>query len=150
MDSVCSAYCYSVLKTRIDSNNTYIPIRCGRLNNQTEMVFQNLGITPPRLMRDITPQVSDVAKRDVPTLDENDPVFSAIKRLDEENLSLIPVFREETEFKGTISLHEISGFLINDNLEYRPTYLFRINNFKKVLPGYFYCRGDEQELKLPS
>ncbi len=149
MDSVCSAYCYSVLKNRIDSKNNYIAIRCGRLNNQTKMVFQKLGITPPRLMKDITPQVSDVSKRDIPTLDENDPVFSAIKRLDEENLSLIPVFRDETEFKGTISLHEISGFLINDNLENRPTYLFRINNFKRVLPGYFYRRGDEQEFEAP-
>ncbi len=149
MDSVCSAYCYSVLKNQIDSSNHYIPIRCGRLNNQTKMVFQNLGITPPRLMRDITPQVSDVAKRDIPTLDENDPVFSAIKRLDEENLSLIPVFRDEADFKGTISLHEISGFLINDNLQNRPTYLFRINNFKRVLPGYFYRRGDDQEFEAP-
>ena len=149
MDSVCSAYCYSVLKNQIDSINHYIPIRCGRLNNQTKMVFKNLGITPPRLMRDITPQVSDVAKRDIPTLDENDPVFSAIKRLDEENLSLIPVFKDEAEFKGTISLHEISGFLINDNLENRPTYLFRINNFKRVLPGYFYRRGDNQEFEAP-
>ena len=149
MDSVCSAWCYSILKNSIDKENNYIPVRCGRLNNQTKMVFNKLGITPPRLMRDISPQVADVAKRDIPTMDMNDPLFSAIRRLDEQNLSLIPVFRDETEFKGTVSLHEISGFLINDNLENRPIYHFRINNFKKVLPGYFYRRGRKQEFEAP-
>ena len=149
MDSVCSAWCYSILKNTIDKNNNYIPVRCGRLNNQTRMVFSNLNMTPPRLMMDISPQVSDVAKRDIPTMDINDPLFAAIRRLDEENISLIPVFEDEADFKGTISLHEISGFLINDNLEKRPTYQFRINNFKKVLPGYFYRRGDHQEFEAP-
>ena len=149
MDSVCSAYCYGKLKNMIDCENNYIPIRCGRMNNQAKMVFTRLGITPPRLMKDISPLVSDVAKRNIPTLDINDPVLSAIRRLDEENLSLIPVFQDEAEFKGTISLHEISGFLISDNLEKRPTYLFRINNFKRVLPGYFYCRGEQQEFNAP-
>jgi manganese-dependent inorganic pyrophosphatase len=149
MDSVCSAWCYSILKNKIDKDNNYIPVRCGRLNNQTKMVFANLNVTPPRLMMDISPQVSDVSTRDIPTMDINDPLFSAIRRLDEENISLIPVFENETDFKGTISLHEISGFLINDNLENRPSYLFRVNNFKRVLPGYFYRRGDQQEFEAP-
>ena len=149
MDSVCSAYCYSILKNRIDPENRYIPIRCGHLNKQTRMVFEKVGIKAPRLMKNISPLVADVAKRDIPTLDLNDPVFSAIRRLDEENLSVIPVFEDETEFRGIISLHEISGFLINDNLEKRPVYRFRINNFKSVLPGYFYRRGRDQEFDAP-
>ena len=149
MDSVCSAYCYSILKNRIDPENRYIPIRCGHLNKQTRMVFEKLGITPPRLMKNISPLVADVAKRDIPTLDLNDPVFSAIRRLDEENLSVIPVFEDETEFRGIISLHEISGFLMSDNLEKRPVYRFRINNFKRVLPGYFYRRGKGQGFDAP-
>ena len=149
MDSICSAYCYSILKNQIDPDNRYIPIRCGHVNKQTRMVFEKLGITPPRLMKNISPLVADVAKRDIPTMDLNDPVFAAIRRLDAENLSVIPVFEDETEFRGIISLHEISGFLISDNLDKRPKYRFRINNFKKVLPGYFYRRGKEQEFDAP-
>ncbi|QEN07788.1 putative manganese-dependent inorganic diphosphatase [Oceanispirochaeta crateris] len=149
MDSICSVYCYSILKNKIDTKNRYIPIRCGHLNKQTRLVFDKLNLKAPRLMKNISPVVADVAKRDIPTLDMNDPVFSAIRRLDEENLSVIPVFEEETEFRGIISLHEISGFLINDNLVKRPVYRFRINNFKIVLPGYFYRRGKEQEFDAP-
>jgi manganese-dependent inorganic pyrophosphatase len=92
MDSICSAYCYGALKNRIDPDNTYIPIRCGHLNKQTRRIFDTLDLQPPRLMRNIGPFVADVSKRDITTLDINDPVFSAIRRLDDENLSLIPVF----------------------------------------------------------
>ncbi|MDC7239448.1 MAG: CBS domain-containing protein, partial [Spirochaetales bacterium] len=116
MDSVCSAYCYSVLKNRIDPDNRYIPIRCGHMNPQTKMIFNRLGITPPRLMASISAQVSDVARRDIPTLDVKDPVFTAIKTLDENNLSMIPVFEDDAEFKGTISIHEITRFLMSDTL----------------------------------
>ncbi|MDC7232990.1 MAG: CBS domain-containing protein, partial [Spirochaetales bacterium] len=149
MDSICSAYCYSELKNRIDPANRYIPIRCGHMNKQTKMVFKKTGTTPPRLMANISPRVSDVTKRDIHTLDVNDPVFTAIRRLDEENLSVIPVFEDESEFKGIISIHEISGFLMSDNLVKRPQYRFRINNFKRVLPGYFYRRGQDQEFDAP-
>jgi len=137
------------LKNAVDPDNHYIPVRCGHLNRQTKQVFGKLDIKPPRMMKDIRPLVSDVTKRDIMTMDINDPVFSAIRRLDEENLSVIPVFENEGEFKGIISLHEISGFLINDNLEYRPVYRFMINNFKQVLPGYFYRRGEPQEFDAP-
>ncbi|WP_255566878.1 putative manganese-dependent inorganic diphosphatase [Oceanispirochaeta sp. M1] len=149
MDSICSAYCYSVLKNRIDPENRYIPIRCGHMNKQTKMVFNKVEAQPPRLMANISPQVSDVSKRDIPTLDVNDPVFTAIRRLDEENISVIPVFADESEFKGIVSIHEISGFLMSDTLEKRPQYRFRINNFKRVLPGYFYRRGQDQEFDAP-
>lgn len=149
MDSICSAYCYSILKNKIDPLNRYIPIRCGHMNKQTKMVFSKVEITPPKLMANISPQVSDVSKRDIPTLDVNDPVYTAIRRLDQENLSVIPVFEDETEFKGIISIHEISGFLMSDTLEKRPQYRFRINNFKRVLPGYFYRRGNKQEFDAP-
>ncbi len=148
-DSVCSAYCYSILKNKIDPENHYIPIRCGRMNNQTKEIFRKFDIAPPRLIKDIAPQVGDIAKRDVPIMDMNAPVLSAIRKLDEENLSVIPVFENDTDFKGIISLHEISGFLISENRDTRPIYAFRINNLQQVLPGYFYRRGKEQEFKAP-
>ena len=119
------------------------------MNRQTKMVFSRLGVTPPRLMANISPQVSDVARRDIPTLDVKDPVFTAIKTLDENNLSMIPIFEDDAEFKGIVSIHEITGFLMSDTLEKRPAYRFRVNNFKRVLPGYFYRRGQVQEFDAP-
>lgn len=149
MDSVCAAWCYAVLKNRIDKENNYIPIRAGSLNKQTKAVFERLGAEPPRLMRDISPQVQDVARRNILTLDENDPILTAIKELDERTISLIPVFKEGTVFSGILTIHEITQFLLADNGVGRPVYNFRIANFDRVLPGYFYRRGRLQEFTAP-
>ena len=149
MDSVCSAFCYADLKNSIDKQMRYVPIRCGALNAQTRYIFDSLGIEPPALVKDVYPKVADVAKRDVITLNLTDPIYTAIKELDERTLSMIPVFEDMHNFKGIVSIHEITRFLINDNLLTRPAYRFLMDNFKQVVPGYFYRIGQEREFTAP-
>jgi len=149
MDAICSSYCYAELKNMIDNKNKYIAIRSGALNKQTRYVFDKFKITPPRVVKDMYPRVKDVTRRDITTLDEKAPVHEAIFELDRNNLSLIPVFRNDLDFRGTISIHEISNFLISENLGKRPLYTFRVENFKKLLPGYFYRHGKSKEFSAP-
>ena len=149
MDSVCAAWCYAELKSKTDPENTYVPGRCGSLNNQTKAAFAKAGIKPPSLIKDVSVKVSDVTIRDVISIDRNEPIFEAIKKLDNENISSIPVFHDETEFMGIVTTHQITSFLISENLGKRPAYSFRINNFKKVLPGFFYKIGDRKEFTAP-
>ncbi|MDC7218541.1 MAG: putative manganese-dependent inorganic diphosphatase [Spirochaetales bacterium] len=145
MDSICAAWCYGVLKNKIDPSHNYVPIRCGNLNKQTKAVLENLNVEPPRLVKDIAPQVQDVAKRNIITLEENDPILTAIKELDEKTISLIPVFKNGNDFAGILTINEVTGFLLADNGEGRPRYNFLIDNFSRVLPGYFYRRGKSRE-----
>ncbi len=149
MDSVCAAHCYAALKNRIDPDRRYRPIRCGAMNAQTRYVFEQLDIEPPMLVKDVYPKVADVAKRDIITLKSIDPIYKGIKELDERTLSMIPVFENMQEFQGIISIHEISNFLIHDNLHERPVYRFLTDNFNQVLPGYFYRMGREREFTAP-
>ena len=149
MDSVCAAWCYAELKNIIDPDNTYVPGRCGSLNNQTKAAFSKAGIIPPALIKDVSIKVSDVAIRDVIGIDQDEPIFQAIKIFDKENISSIPVFHDGTDFMGIITTHQITGFLISENLGKRPAYNFRINNFKKVLPGFFYKIGEIKEFNAP-
>jgi manganese-dependent inorganic pyrophosphatase len=149
MDSICSAWCYGILKNQIDGEHNYIPIRAGSLNKQTKAVFERLGVEPPKLMKDISPQVQDVARRNILTLEENDPILTAIKELDERTISLIPVFDGEHRFSGILTIHEITQFLLSDNGVGRPVNKFRTNNFDRVLPGYFYRRGALLEFSAP-
>ena len=149
MDSVCAAWCYSEFKNKTDQSNRYIPVRCGNLNNQTKAAFKMAGIKPPAFIKDVSPKVLDVTRRDIVSLDVNEPIFNAIKVLDEENISCIPVFQDGHNFKGIITIHQISGFLISENLGERPVYRFRIDNFQDVLPGFFYQRGNDSEFTAP-
>lgn len=148
LDSVASAIAYAHLKNSIDRANEYIPVCCSTLNKQSKYVLSALGIASPRLVKNVFPKVADIAKRDIITLDVNDPVYKAIKELDGRNLSVIPVFANAVDFKGIVSIHEITDFLINDNLGTRPQYRFRIDNFGQVLPGYFYRTG-RREFSAP-
>lgn len=149
MDSVCAAWAYAQFKNRTDPSQHYLAVRCGNLNNQTQLAFKSAGIAPPPFVKDVSTKVSDVTRRDIESLDINEPVFEAIKVLDEKNISCIPVFENGSAFKGIITIHQITGFLMAENLGKRPVYRFRIDNFQKVLPGYFYKRGIDCEFSAP-
>ncbi len=148
-DSVASAYVYAHLKSRVDQDNKYIAVRCGNLNQQTRIVFEKIGLEPPRYMKDIKTIVGDVVNRDVPRLETKAPLQTAISMLDETGLSLLPVFDENGEFQGTISSVEVSHFLMRETFGVRPTYRFRIDNLSKVLPGRILAKGTSEEFTAP-
>ena len=57
LDSVCSAYGYAGLMNMQDSDNTYIPVRCGHLSDSVHNILEQLGIEIPELYvkLDVTP-----------------------------------------------------------------------------------------------
>ena len=149
MDSINAAYAYAALKNDFNDGNDYRAVRCGRAPASTKALFKQLKIPLPPLVNDISPRVIDITRRDITTLEESEPVLRVIKDLDEKNLSVIPILNEKQEFTGVVSLHEISHFLISENLGSRPTYRFHISNFAKVVPGYYYMRGEPASFIAP-
>lgn len=148
-DSIASAYVYAHIKSHVDSDNRYVPIRCGNLNAQTRSVFSRLGIAPPVYMKDVRTVVGDVAEREVPRLRADDPLQTAIGVLDETGLSLLPVFDEDGDYRGSISSVEVSHFLMRETFGARPSYRFRIDNLAKVVPGRILLRGGSEEFTAP-
>ena len=63
MDSVCSAYAYSVLKNKIDEDNEYIPVMLGKGNRNTVKVFSSLGLEMPMYLHDVRPRVAAVQRK---------------------------------------------------------------------------------------
>jgi manganese-dependent inorganic pyrophosphatase len=148
MDSTCSSFCYAGLKNVLDTENTYTAVRCGNLNKQTKSVFKRLNLEPPALKKDIYPRVIDVAWRNLLRLDLESPVLEAVRSIDERNLSVIPIFEGEN-FRGIVSVHEITRFFIHENTGIRPVHNFFIDNFGEVLPGYFLKKGSHREFEAP-
>lgn len=143
MDSVCASWAYAQLKNRIDPGSSYHAIRCGHLNTQTKHIIKEIGIEAPRLEKDVFPRVKDIVVRNPQILSTETPILEAIRTIHDFNISVIPLFDEMKKFSGLVSVNEVSDFLITEQVGGRPRYCFNIENFAKVLPGFYYKRGSQ-------
>ena len=85
-DSVASAACYAYLKSQINKEYEFVPIRCGTVNDQTKFIFQKAEAALPEYMKDIYPKVIDSMTTNVITAEENDPLSKFLRILREKNL----------------------------------------------------------------
>ncbi|OSS41373.1 Manganese-dependent inorganic pyrophosphatase [Desulfurella amilsii] len=145
-DSVCAAYAYAYLKNKIDKQYNYICARCGNLNKQTAFVFKHLNLTPPVLIKDIYPKVKDVMTKNVVSINENVPLFEVMDSIKNKNIRVLPVVDNENNFKGIVSVFEISNFFMN-TINQKPIYTLNIENFEKVLPGYLLKEGNRKQIE---
>lgn len=149
-DAACSAVCYADFKNRVDPTNSYIGVVCGGLNPQTRFVFEEAGLPPPELMKDVHPRVQDIARNDGLTLEENEPILEAIREIDGNNVSVIPVFGSNRDFQGIIGIHEVASYFIKTNVgQKKQSYSFRVENLEKVIPGRFLKRGSLNDVQAP-
>lgn len=149
MDCTVASYCYSFLKNKIDPDNTYIPIRCGSLNDQTREAFSRAGIQPPIMMKELHPAVEDIVKTNTHTLAEDDTILEAVRYILEDNISLLPVLGKDKEYKGIVSINEISRFMLSQQTGERPSYEFYTENFSKVIPGKLFRKGAKEHFTAP-
>ncbi|MGM0432024.1 MAG: DHH family phosphoesterase, partial [Spirochaetota bacterium] len=147
MDSVCSAYCYAAFKRHIDPQTEYIPIRCGHLNDSAKGVFEEIEITPPAFMKDLRPRVGEVTNPPRDYLYLHDPVYTVVNILHSRTVSIVPIFQENGEYAGLISVDDVNGLFMKENSTGRPRYTFRVDNFSCVVEGFLLKRGKEQEFE---
>jgi len=149
-DAACSAVCYADFKNKADPGRTYRGVVCGALNPQTRFVFEAAGLPFPELVKDVQPRVIDVARNDGPALDQDAPVLDAIREIDENTVSVVPVFGPGERFLGIIGIHEVASYFIKTNAgRKKQSYWFQVANFEKVIPGRFLRRGTQAEILAP-
>ncbi len=144
-DSICSAYCYAHLKNLIDGSVSYKAVRCGNLGRQTRFVFEKAGVTPPEFIRDVIPRVNDIMTREVVSVGVDEPVYHVMRNMEELKIRITPVLGTDGLFSGVITFFEIANFYLGDDISLKPRYLFRAENFGKVLRGTMVKRGDRKE-----
>ena len=112
LDSVCSAYGYSVLKNLLDPSKEYIAVRCGHLSESIKNILASLDITPPPYMRDVFPKVSDVMLTSDDRVEIDSPLTELARNYKDTNPSVAPIF-ENGSFAGLISIDDISSWFMN-------------------------------------
>jgi manganese-dependent inorganic pyrophosphatase len=146
-DTICAAYCYAWFKKQMNPENEYIPGICGTPNETTDYVFKRFGVALPGLLKDLHSRVEDVMLTKIITIAENEPVLYAIKRFEEGHIRTLPVLHVDQTYLGALSIWEMSEFFMPRDFSKRPDYLFRPENFEKVLPGHYLKRGEEIEFE---
>lgn len=142
MDSLCAAYAYAALKSSIDRIHEYKAVRCGHLSDSVKGQLEVLGIEAPPYMRDVHPKVGDVMRTGEHGLDCKAPIFDLIRIYDQTKPSAVAIF-DWQQFKGLLSVDDITSWFLKDNSGGCPCYVFNSENFGKVIPGrYISQKGD--------
>ena len=142
-DSVCSALAYAWLKNQ-QGTCRYEACRAGALNRETEFVLQHLGVEPPPICSDISPQVRDIDIRRQPGIDPETSVRSAWNLMRDAEIDTLCTVNADNELLGLITVKDIAnanmdlfdtGVLANAHTSYR--------NVLDTLEGEMIC-GDPE------
>ena len=146
LDSLCAASAYANLKNLTDSENEYIPIRCSHVSDQVREQMKAMDLQIPRYKRDVFPKVGDVMLKPQGHIQANAPIFALINAYSTENPSVVPIYDGE-EFKGLLSVDDITSWFLSDNKEEVPTYKLTVENILSVIPGELLHKGASDEIK---
>lgn len=111
-DSICSALAYAWLKNQ-KGDARYEAFRAGALNRETEFVLQRLGVAPPELCTDISPQIKDIDYRRQAGIDPEMSVRAAWNLMQEVEITTLGIVDGEDRLLGIVALRDIANANMN-------------------------------------
>ena len=144
-DSVASAASYAYLKSQINKNYEFVPIRCGTVNDQTKFIFQKAEMPLPEYMKDIYPKVIDSMTTRLITAEENDPLSKFLRILREKNLRFMPVINKDNEYEGMLGVNDVTELFLRDDRESKPVFSLRADSLRRSLRGTVLNVGEKEE-----
>lgn len=146
LDSLCAATAYANLKNLVDTENKYIPIRCSHVSDSVRKQMETMEIRLPYYKKDVYPKVRDVMMESKSKLQADDPIYMLVKEYSTDKPSVVPVFEGE-DFKGLLSVDDITSWFLHDNQEKRPVYRFAVDSVVKVTHGHLIQKGKSNEIE---
>lgn len=149
-DSVASAIAYADLKNKIKFNDDtalndeyeYIPAVCGRINSETDFILNKFGLSKPFKITDVRTQVKDFIGSDFTYLTESDSIQKAGTLISQNDISAVPVAKENGEYSGLISLHTLSKlFLEQMNIVLTDEMQLKFSTLIENLHGQVYVKN---------
>jgi len=124
-DSVCSAICLSYLKNQLGNNTE--PRILSNLNEETKYVLKKFKFNIPEILNDVKLQVSDVNYHKDFKINSKESVYNAFFKMQEGNMSTIPVVDAKENFLGAFAMKDIAkNEILGDNKTLK-------TNFKHIL-----------------
>lgn len=113
-DSVMSAIALSYLKNK--QGNVTEPRILGTMNKESLFALKYFNLKEPAYLNDVKLQLKDVNYHRGFVIKENDSIYNGYQQMLREGLTGLPVIKENGEFKGLITIKDLSHIIINENI----------------------------------
>ena len=138
-DSVMSAIALSHLKNEL-GDNTEARILCA-MNKETIYALKYFNLKQPEYLNDVKLQLKDVNFHRGFVIKETDSIYNGYQYMLREGLTGLPVVKENGEFKGLITIKDLSHTMINENVDDLYT---SYDNLLEVLKGETILRFNDE------
>jgi len=110
-DAICSAIGYAEFKRRAGFPHAEAA-RCGDTNARIDFVLETFGVPAPRFVADVSPKVRDVMAVNVVSVPPTCTVAHALGVMDDKNIRVLPVLKDDGACAGLISVFKMTKFFL--------------------------------------
>jgi len=110
-DSVVSAAAYARLKTLLGLPN-YRSARAGKVNPQTEYIFDRFGVPVPEFLNDLVPKVEYYLTDPPATVDAGVPLWEALEQMERDSLKVLPIVTAEGRYRSLLHYNAFARYIL--------------------------------------
>ncbi len=120
-DSVCSAISLSYLQNNLGYKTEARIL--SNINEETKYVLKKFKIDVPKMLDDVKLQIKDINYHHDFKIDSKESVYNAFFRMQEDNMSTIPVVDKDNHFIGAFAMKDIAKKeILGDNSKLKSNY----------------------------
>lgn len=146
-DSVVSAAAYARLKRSLGLQNCR-PARAGKVNPQTEYIFDRFGVEVPEYLPDLIPKVEYYLSGTSVTTAEHIPLWEALERMEKDNLKVLPIVGADGTYRSLLHYNAFARNILKKiNPHKKATILTSIDLLLKTLRAQPVVSFDEHGMR---
>jgi manganese-dependent inorganic pyrophosphatase len=112
-DSVVSAAAYARLKQTQGLANCF-PARAGKINPQTEYIFNRFSVPVPEYLPDLIPKVAYYLSEPAVTIGEDVSLWEALDKLQKDSLRVLPIVNQNGIYKSMLHYRGFARYIMNN------------------------------------
>lgn len=138
-DSVMSAIGLSYLKNQLGDNTEARVL--GDINKESTFALDFFGLTKPKYLNDVKLQLKDIKYHKGFFIKETDSIYDGYQAMLREELTGVPIVKDNNIFSGLVTIKDLSHAVINENIEELYT---SYDNLLNVLKGEEIYRAEDE------
>jgi len=112
-DSVVSAAAYARLK-QLQGQEHCTAARAGKINRQTEYIFERFGMPLPQFLPDLIPKAEHYINEAPLTVNEDDSLWNALELLQKDDSKVLPIVDKNGSYKSMFHYRSFAQYIITN------------------------------------